>query len=212
MSDNHQVANRTAQYLCEALFSLHLSFATMSLLFVVSSPVLRLFSQLEWHLNELFHIRNTDFVRGYWAMWVSSILLGFLIWSLLHAVKYVCYSQDFAPVLTGLITILIPLPFWSIFYKYMPWPVYWPNWGSVLEMAAALGCTLLYLAKRSRVPCWAGLLLIAVHYAFWYLVPGSARPMPNYAGPTGPILGVFAASTWWLYVTRLRNVSADRET
>jgi chromate transport protein ChrA len=177
------------------LFSLHLAVVGMSMAFTsiaVSAP----FSRMECRINVFLHIRQTDFVRGYFAIWIPSVLVAFLIWFMLRTFASKRLTQRFLRSLAGIITIVAPLAFWVFTYEMTFWPVGRPYVGASFEMATAVVCSLLFLSGKWKVPSWVSLLLIAVHYFFWY------------SGPSGQILGFCSAVAWGLYVSRLRRIEA----
>ena len=81
--------------------------------------------------------------------------------------------------------------------------------GAPFEVTTALVCALLYLSGYWTVPSWAGILILGLHYAFWYWAPSTNPSLPNYAGPIGPTLGFCSAIAWASYV-RLRQAQANR--
>ena len=206
MSDEGQLIRGNIRHLWEALFSLHLAFAGMSMACIASIAVAAPFSRMECRINAFLHIRQTDFIRGYFATWVPSALAAVLIWVLLRTFARTRFIKEFLRSSAGAVTIFAPPAFWVFFYEQSFWPVGWPSRGAPFELAIALACTLLFLSGKWKAPPWVSFLLLTVHYVFWYFAGSSNPSYPNYAGPFGPTLGFCAAVVWGLYVSRLRDV------
>jgi hypothetical protein len=171
-----------------------------------------MFLQMEIRINRFLHIRQTDFIRGYFAIWVPSLLIAFLIWCLLRTFARTRVTQEFLRSVAGVITIFAPAAYWFYVYERTFWPVGWPYHGAPFELAIALVITVLFLRGKLRVPFWASVLLIGGHYAYWYYATEWVPFATNYASPAGPILGFCSAMGWVLYVSwtngsRALNVS-----
>lgn len=191
--------------LWEVCFSLHLAFAGMSVVLIASETMPTLFGRMESRINNFLHISQTDFIRGYFGIWVPTVLGAFLIWILLRAFHRGRYTQEFLRSVAGLITILTPPTFWVVVYVHMSWS-FAARYRSVIEVTTALVCTLLFLSGKRRVPTWIGFIFLIAHYAFWYYIPGSEHGRPSYLGPFGPLLGLCSAVVWFLYASRLGYV------
>jgi hypothetical protein len=199
------------RYLWEALFCLHVAFAAMSAIFISSVAMLAPFSRMEYRINELFRIPQTDFVRGYFAIWISSVLLAVLMLVPLRGCARSRCAEEFVRSVGGFITLLIPLMFWVFIYQRTFWPIGWPYEGAPFEIAITLVVTALFVSGRWGVPSWIGLLLLVLHYLYWYIAPSSDPLRPNYMGPFGPILGFCSAVAWATYITRIRKSGGVRE-
>jgi hypothetical protein len=208
MPDEGRLISRNIKRLWEVLFSLHLAFWGMSMGFVTSDAAVSRLSRMDARINQLLHIRQTDFVRGYFAIWIPSVVVAFLIWVVLRTFSRTRVTQEVLRSLAGVLTIFAPPAYWVSFYERTFWTVGWPYRGAPFEMGAALVATLLFLSGKWKVPSWAGLVLLAGHYAYWYFAMERVLFATNYASPAGPILGFCSALAWGLYVSRLRAVKA----
>lgn len=208
MLDGGQPIRGHIRHLWEALFSLHLGFAAMTMVFIANPALDPPFSRMETRINVFLHIRQTDYVRGYFSIWVPSVLVSLLIWVVLRTFARTRFIQGFLRSLAGIVTIFTPMAFWVFLYEHTSRPVGCPWEEAAFEMAAALIFTLLFLLGKWQVPAWASLLLLAAHYVFWYFTPSSDPAQAGYGGPSGPILGFCAAAAWGLYVSRLRKENA----
>jgi hypothetical protein len=201
--DDSQVNRGSIRYLCEALFSLHLAFAGMSMLFTASSEASRPFVRMEYRINDLLHICCADFTRGYFGIWIPSVCVAALLWILIRALARKPWAHDALPSVGLIVTLFLPAAYRLFIYQQNSWPVGWPLW---VEIGATVICTALLISGKWRGPYWTVLPLILAHYRFWYFLPGSEFYSPGYAGPGGPILGLCSALAWSLYFNQLKRV------
>jgi len=83
----------TVRVLSEILFSINTGFAAISILFSVSLSASLPFIHLEVFLNHLLGIRQTDFIRGYFTIWIPSLILAACIWSLVRFLSLLRFSK-----------------------------------------------------------------------------------------------------------------------
>ena len=70
--------------LAEILFCVNAGFAATSVMFCLSLSACLPFLHLEVYLNHLLGIRQTDFIRGYFAIWIPSLIVAACIWTLVQ--------------------------------------------------------------------------------------------------------------------------------
>jgi hypothetical protein len=170
-----------------------------------STKVQDMLSQMEIRINHFLHIRQTDFIRGYFSIWIPSVLIAFLIWVALRASIRTRVTQGFLRSVAGLITIFAPPAYWFQFWEWTFRPEGWPNFGAPFELAIAVVITVLFLSRKWSPPFWVGLLLVGAHYAYWYYTTEWVPFATNYASPAGAILGFCSAVAWVRYVGWLRR-------
>src|SRR5882724_9785816 len=95
----------------EALFSLHLAFAGTSMVFRASVVVAAPFSRVEARINRFLHISQTDFVRGYLACWIPSVIVALLIWAFLRIFSRSPFTQEFLRSVAGIVVLFTPPAF-----------------------------------------------------------------------------------------------------
>jgi len=206
--------NGAARYLWEASLALYLGFlATVAAM--AKFAVFAAFTRVETRVNAFLHIRQTDFMRGYFALWLPSAACALSIWLVLRLSARVRVTQEFLRWLAGIIVIAGPFEFWALAgfqasSEGRPfWPVGWVHGAAPIEMVAAIGCAALFLSGRWQARPWICALLICAHYVFWHF----AEIYP-YANPTslifspaayGTPLGLCAAVAWAVYVDGLRR-------
>lgn len=203
MADDIHVNRGGIRYLCEALFCLHLAFAGMSMMLMTTTVAHAQLGRMERAINDLLHIRNTDFIRGYFGIWIPSVCVAALLWILLRALVHKPFAQRVLPSAMGIIILFTPATFKLFRFQLDSWPVDWLLWAGLAITAI---CAVLLISGRWNWPLWAAWPLLFAHYTFWYFTPGSVYGVPSYAGPTGPILGLCAALAWSLYFDQLRKM------
>jgi hypothetical protein len=192
-----------ARLFWEALFSLHVSLLAVSMALQVSGASHSRWVQMEIQLNHLFHIRQTDLIRGYWMVWIPTAIAASVLWLLLRICSRSRTAQTFLGIPAGMITIIAPFIFWVLFFKERGWPLMWLGIGGVPEIFAILLLLFLSSSSKWRIPVWVGIASLAAHYLFWYFFPSSNPEAVSYLGPPGPGLGFCAAMAQFVYSRRL---------
>lgn len=201
------------RYLWEALLALYLGFlATMAAM--AKFTVLAAFGRLETRVNAFLHIRQTDLISGYFALWIPSTACAALIWLVLRLSARARLTQEFLR-LAGILIIAGPFEFWvgAAFIASAEgrafWPVGWVHGAAPFEMVAAIGYAALFLSGRWQARPWPGVVLICAHYVFWYFAGmypyGIPIPLSHDPVAYAPPLGVCAAVAWGAYVNELRR-------
>jgi hypothetical protein len=198
--------------LAEILFSINTGFAAMSILFCASFPTSLPFIHLEVYLNHLLGIRQTDFIRGYFTIWIPSVILAASIWSLLRFFGRLRSAQWALQSLAGITILLCPTAIWTCGYERNGWSLQWPYkivWG---EAALATICFFLFLKGPWATSRRIGVSAFLGHCIFWYWFTSDGFhslnwEMPSYDGPGGMVLGFCALLIWGLYAHGLREHS-----
>jgi hypothetical protein len=201
------------QYVWEVLASFYLGYLG-TLVASTSSTTGWAFLRLEREINIFLQIRQTDFIRGYLALWAPSTMAGLVIWLILRISAGTPFTHLIIRSVAGIVTMAGPFAFWlgASFWAYAngraSWPVGWVHGLAPFEMAAALAWTALFLSGNWKAPFWAGALVIAAHFVFWYF----AHFNPYEAGRDllspaafGFPLGLCAALSWAMHFSRVRK-------
>ncbi len=196
----------------EVLFSINTGFASMSILFCASSSASLPFIHLEVYLNHLLGIRQTDYIRGYFTIWIPSLVLAACIWSLLRVLIRLRLTQSFLRSVAGMMILLGPTAIWTCGYERNGWSLQWPYktvWG---EAALATIFFFLFLKGPLATSRRIGALGFLGHCIFWYWFTSDGfQPlnwgMPGYGGPVGMVFGFCALLIWGLYVYGSRELS-----
>lgn len=191
------------QYLHEALFAFNVGFFAMTVAFANCAQLAAVFSRMESSLNMLLGIRQTDYIRGYFAISIPSLILGCLLWAALRFSGQTRFSEEILRSVAGLFALFAVPAFWIYQFQSYGWPFGWPYRGAPFELAAAVLCAILLKRGRWRFPWWFAFPLLAGHYIFFWLWVGGNYAMPNYAGPIAPILSFCSGVAWACYIRRL---------
>lgn len=191
----------------EVLFSLNTAFAAMSLMFNASLSASRPFIHLEVDLNHLLAIRQTDYIRGYFTVWIPALVLAVCLLTLLRLLSGLRLTRWTMQSLAGILILLSPTVVWTCGYELQSrWSLQWPYkliWG---EAALALICFCIFLKGPREASLKIGLAGLFSHCLFWYWFeengfysPFSLHWGPLYSGPFGMVLGFSALLVWGRY-------------
>lgn len=199
--------------LAEALFSLNIAFAAVSLIFNASLSASLPFIHLEEYLNHLLGIRQTDYIRGYFTVWIPTLVLAMCLLTLLRLLSALNRTRWIMRHVAGILILLSPTAVWTCVYEQrskwsLQWP-YKPIWG---EAALAVICFRKFLNGPREASLKIGLLALFGHYLFWccftgdgFHSPYSLEWGPLYTGLFEIVLGFSSLLVWGLYAYRSRT-------
>jgi len=206
----HRTKSPLSRLLLEAIFSIHIGYAGISMVFCAIPSASIPFVHLEVYLNHLLHIRQTDYIRGYFEFWVPSLIFAIGIWTLLRLTRQLRFTREILRSAAGVAILLCPAAIWTCAYEQNGWSLQWPYKLVLGESALVLICLWVFLKEPWVAARWVGVSALFAHSLFWYLFPGSrfhalAWEIPGYGGPAGLILGFCSALVWGLYIRELRQ-------
>jgi hypothetical protein len=218
----HRAETSGTRVLAEALFSLNTTFAGMSLLFCASLSASLPFIHLEVYLNHILGIRQTDYIRGYFTLWIPSLAMAMCLLTLLRFLRQLDVARWIMQSAAGILILLSPTAVWTCSYEQNGWSLQWPYkpiWG---EAALAAICFYIFLKGPREASLKVGLTGLFGHCLFWYWFTSDGFHSPNllhwgplYGGPFGMMLGFSALLVWGLCAYRTRDRSlrtASQET
>jgi hypothetical protein len=182
-------------------FSLNLGGVTVCVVFALSDAAFAFFCRLECRIKLFLHMRQTDLVVGHLASWIPTALVALLIWVLLLNTAPSRFTAAFVRRAAGIITISTPLIVEMCSYEATYGMEWWRRGALMAEMLVALALIWRFQSGRWKPHPVPGLLLLAVHFAFWWFVAVIDHTCPGYSGPAGPILGFCGAVEWCRYVS-----------
>jgi hypothetical protein len=181
------------QYLHELLFALNIAFLATSIAF--SSPGLaRPFFGLEVSINHILHIRQTDFIRGYFGFGIAAVLCACAIWLLLTAFQNTATEKFVLKYVAGLAALIAP-PLFFLFlnHRTVGWQLGWES----AEISLMLAAAWLYI-RRVLKGTLVMITILAIHNLFWFWQFGPHFSTFNYTGPLAPAT-CFCSAVAWLY-------------
>ena len=213
--NDHKAETSRMRVLAEALFSFNTAFAGVSLIFSASLSFSLPFIHLEVYLNHLLGIRQTDYIRGYFTVWIPSLVLALCLLTPLRFLNRLSLTTRIMNRVAGILILLSPTVVWTCGYAQQShWSLQWPYktiWG---EAALALICFSIFLKAPRETSLKIGLSGLFAHYLFWYWFPGDGFRSPAllywgplYGGPFGMVLAISALLVWGLYSFRTRDHS-----
>jgi hypothetical protein len=178
----------------------------------VGWPLINLLVTMEMYINDLLHIRQTDFVRGYFAFFIPSIGFSLCLWALLRLSSGSKLAKVVLHSIAGpLILLAIPAYWQYLAWTSNLWGWYgsrnWRYGASPFEALVALAIALIYLRGKWPAPWWTLTPFLAMHFFFW------ALPVHEIAfGPSvllGPLVlvGFCASWVWVAYVANRRRTT-----
>lgn len=208
MKDENRERSRS-RLLLELLFSLNTALAGVSLIFSANLSASLAFIHLEVYLNHLLGIRQTDYIRGYFTLWIPSLALAICLLGLLRVLTASGITNWMQSV-GGILTLLCPTAVWTYGYEQASrWSLQWPYkliWG---EAVLALTCIWIFLVGPWEMARKIGTSAVLGHCIFWYwFINGFHLPsweMPGYGGEFGMVVGIFTLLTWFCYAYRMRE-------
>jgi hypothetical protein len=209
MGQNQSSVATTIPYFHNVMFSLNLALASVAAVFLYNHPLTSALFRMDASINRFLHIRQTDLVWGYWAFFLSGILLALCIWVLLRLFSRIWSTEKILESFAG-IAALAALPvYWLCSMYSSNHRSGWDPFHSIpfYEILLVLICVPLYLRWNWRIPLWGSIVAVLLHYAFWFQQFGTYYIFKGNGGPIIllPIVGLMSALTWVLYIRRLHH-------
>jgi hypothetical protein len=149
---------------------------------------------LDRGINHALHIRQTDYVTGYFAFFLSATAVAFCVWIFLRRAD----TQFTERILcsAGGIAALTAAPIFWIIGTYVNSGMY--GWtplhaAEFYELLIATLCTCLYLSGHWRLPAWVSVCLILLHNGFWI------RELP----PSLNFMGYYLVASFFMLASSL---------
>jgi len=168
---------------------------------------------LEFTVDRLLHVRHTDFIGGYWEFFLPGIALALCAWVPLRLFSSASFTGGIRRFAAGIAAVILP-PAWlcATYIRTYRWS---PFEGIQLcELMIALGCVILYLYGRWPIPRLGSVLILLLHYAFWFwqfrfffvtLIRGWGG-----AVAVVPVVGLSSSLAWMLYLANVKRESPRR--
>src|SRR5438477_7499296 len=176
----------------EIFFALNVAYAAVSILFTESLAAAGPFRGLEIRINHLLHIRQTDYIRGYFEVAIPTLLLAVVLWMSLRIGSRTRFASEALRSLAGVTALFLIPAMWAYGYSRVGWPYGWPFRGAPVEIIWILSVFFLLLSGKWVPSTSIGILVIFAHNIFWYWVSaGFGMPefgIPGYFGPYGRIV------------------------
>lgn len=193
------------RYLHEALLSLNVASILVFASFLFAPAVLVPLAHMEVIINSLLHIRQTDFIRGYFELFIPAVVLAALIWAFLRVSSGTRAALGVLKVAGGVFLFFSPAIFW--FFRA---PRGRSLKMSMLELSLGTVFLVFYLRNKRRVCSAAVLVLLTIHYSFWFWLFGNPIDWSPSPGTVIPILALPSAIVWITFRDRCLGISLRR--
>jgi len=196
----------------EAAFSLNVALVLMAfVLQYAPSSLISNLNRLEISVNRMMHIRQTDFITGYWSFFLPGIALALCIWVFLRVFPRAKFTRRILRSEAGFIAVGAPALWWLCATYSQSHRYGWSPFSSIqfYELLAALFCIILYLYRRRSVPNWGAIFILLLHYAFWswQFWPLFVTLVRGWGGSAAVTLlvGLCSSLLWMLYLAHLER-------
>lgn len=204
--EKHALSSGTnTRYFHEVMFSLNLSCFILAIIFLwqPSSLVSDLF-KLEAFVQRLLGIHPTDLQMGYWAYCLPAGAMTFCIWLLTDVGARTMLGRKVLRSVGGCAALSLPAIYW-LCEGYVDGRRYGRNplhGVGVYELAFILVLLSIFLQRTERISWSLTVVVVIVHYAFWFWEFGPYSVLLGQGGPlfAQPIIGFISAIAWILYM------------
>lgn len=196
--------NHWVRYVYEIFFSINTGLAITAMVIAVAGWfIFTPLAKMETYLNNVLHIKQWDFIRGYFAFYIPALTISFLIWGLIKVCSHARLMNRFLFWIAGpLILLAMPIHWLYLAGRYGYWGWHgsqtWRLGISPLEPCVAVAVALAYIIGNQRRFTWLIILLLALHFFFWSI------PLHTISfGPVAlaaPFVGFFASAAWIFYI------------
>jgi hypothetical protein len=191
----------------QGFFALNLGFGIVSAFVygpVATQSAIAPFFHLERRLNQILHIRQGDYLRGYFGSAIPTIILAVAIFLLIRIFSGPRLTGHLLRFAAGLAALFLYPAFWFVGYGKGDPFVGGPIRGGTLEVACVLVAFLAASFSKKPWPGWIAVFVVAGHFFFWdFIMDGGFNPewgVPGYIGPYGLIVGFLSAAAWLAYM------------
>jgi hypothetical protein len=203
--DKHRVISVSQiRYVHEVLFSLNLALASLAIIFLYRlQPLVHLLFNWEVDIRAFLRLRPTDFHEGYWAIFMPGVLVALFIWGVLRLSSHTRATHEVLRSVAGITAFVSPGTFWLCGTYIASSKNGWSALKSAqfYELILAAVCVLLYLSNAWPIPKWGDVVMILLHYTFWFWQFGPFTFFMGYGGPLAPAIALGSTVAWAVYVS-----------
>ncbi len=186
----------------EAAFSLNFAFGCVALVLLNGPrPLTTLLIQMEKSLDSFLGIKDSDFITGYWEVLIPVGALGVLLWALLYVSRKTRLASKVLRTHAGVSGIAVAPTIW-LYATYVTSRRYgWNPFGAVqlYEFVLVLLMVIMYVRGVSLKLSWQILLIVLVHFGFWFWQFNPRPFFSTYSGPVAPAIGLCSTLIWVFY-------------
>jgi hypothetical protein len=221
MESNRTLNSPAFQFIYEDMLSLNLGLTLVAFLFLFNPrPVTSLLFRMDVAISRYLHILNTAevpkdyFTSGYFAFFLPALGLALCFWILLRLFSRQQISREIPNTLGGIVALAASPIYWLLASYVAGLRYGWNPFRAiqVYELIAILICLSISL-RWQRTPLWISILVVLLHYAFWFQQFGTYHVLRGNAGPIVllPIVGLASALAWISYSAQFSPASGPNE-
>ena len=199
MGDNHSPAIRRAH---EVATSVNVAFVLVAFLLVgTENPIARFLQIEDLVLSRRLGIIGPrgDFSLGYFAFFIPAIVCALSTWCFLRLSAATPFTNKFLQTFAGIAAFIGPQAWW-LFFSVAPGN---PLAEIRVYEVGAFVLGVVYLFRKRPVPGRAVLVVLLLHYGFWFWQDGRYVYFGGYGGVIGLTVGLSASLIWLLHRRQL---------
>jgi hypothetical protein len=209
MNENQSSASAGIQHVHAAVFSLNAAFVTIALLLLYAPyPIISSLNRLEFSVNRLLHVRQTDLILGYWEFFLPGIALAICIWVFLRLSLHTQFTKEILRSVAGILALGAPAAYWLCATYAANRRYGWNPFHAIqlYELILILTLAVLYMRGKWPAPSWVSAVILLTHYSFWSWQFGPQLLMAFEGNGDSPgltqLVSLFAGLTWVFYIRR----------
>jgi hypothetical protein len=143
---------------------------------------------------------HVSFTLGYFAFFIPAIVCALCTWCFLRLSAATPFTREFLRSVAGIAAFIGPQAWWLCWSFSSGWnpTAEIPTFEVVVFVVGVW-----YLFKGRPVPGRSVLLVLLLHYGFWFWQYGRHLYFMGYGGPIGLTVGLCASLIWLLYRRQL---------
>ncbi len=192
-----------ARHAVEALVVFYLVSSVFAAVFALSHRLSSLFFKLDSSLNYQFHIRQTDIVWGYWALFLPASLVTACIWLSRQLLASKETAGGVYHLAAGIASLAAAPAAWLLATYVGSHRYGWTVLGSYqfYEVLVVLAAVLSLSRKNFHYTSWLVAAVTCAHFLFWMKQFGSLYFFDGNQGAISvlPILGLLSTIAWFAF-------------
>lgn len=164
-------------------------------------------------INSALGLTPQAYLGSYTAFFLIAAGLAFIMYAILRLlISYVSVVFRFSYGFVALIALPLIWLAHATIHEVLPGLPNPPHGWLLVELSAALVCSILFFCGQWPLPSWAGFILIATHFVLWgWLFMGGLYFWLAPVKLLFPLVGFLSCITWSVYVLRRQREPHDAE-
>lgn len=157
-------------------------------------------------------VPKDSYTSGYFAFLVLATALALCIWALLRVLRHARLTSEILRSVAEIVALAAAPVWWFCATYSASRRDGWNPFTAVqfYEVVLVLVCAILYLSGKWPIPEWGSILIVLVHYGFWFWQFGPYPFFMGYGGPVAPAMGLCSTLAWVFYVRGIEREPTPR--